>query len=172
MRPPAPSALLRSALPLALVALAAAPAAAQHLGVASAGFRAGVGDGPDQAVFGLAFDLGEAAPRLRLQPSLDFATGENGFESIGLLAVVHYRFPPAGAFHPYAGGGLQVSYVDPGDGGRFGRRGGSDYDLAPVLVGGVDYPLGRRTGLQRFTLELDLSGGEAYDARLLFGVMF
>jgi hypothetical protein len=172
MRPPVPCLLLRTALPLLLVALPAAPAAAQHLGVASAGFRAGVGDGPDQAVFGLAFDLGELAPRLRLQPSLDFATGERGFDSIGLLAAVHYRFPPAGAFHPYAGGGFHFGVVDPGDGGGFGRRGGSDLDLAPVLVGGVDYPLGRRTGLQRLTLELDLGGGDAFDARLLFGVMF
>ena len=161
--------LTRPASWLLLLALAAAPAAAQHLSVAAAGLRAGAGDDPDQAVFGFAFDLGEVAPRLRLQPSLDLAVGDDGFQSIDLLVPVHYRFPPLGALNPYAGGGLQLAYVDLGD---RGPQQGSDFDIAPVAVGGFDYPLGRGTGLQRLSLELELGGGDAYDARVMFGVMF
>ena len=166
MRPTVP----RPAFLLFLLALIAAPAAAQHLGVATAGLRAGLGDDPDQAVFGFAFDLGEVAPRLRLQPSLDFATGDDGFESVGLLVPVHYRFPPLGAFNPYAGGGLQLAYLDFGDRGQ--QQNQSDFDIAPVAVGGFEFPLGRGTGLQRLSVELEVGGGNAYDARVLFGVMF
>jgi hypothetical protein len=162
--------LLRPTCLLLLLAAVAAPAAAQHLGVATAGLRAGLGDDPHQVVFGFAVDLGEVAPRLRLQPSLDLATGDDGFGSVGLLVPVHYRFPPLGALNPYAGGGLQVAYLDPGDNAP--GAGGNDFDIAPVAVGGFDFPLGRGTGLQRLSVELELGGGSGYDARVVFGVMF
>jgi hypothetical protein len=167
------STLRSTLLSAALLALAAAPAAAQHLALASAGFRAGLSDEPEQASAGLVFDLGELAPRLRLQPSLDVASGKNGFSAVGLLAPVHYRFPPLGALHPYAGGGVQFSYIETAR-PTFQRRPRShDYDVAPVAVGGFDLPFGRRGGgLQRLSLELEVGGGDAYDARLVFGVMF
>lgn len=165
---------LRLRLPgaLAVSILLAPPLAAQHLGVASAGPRAGFGDDPDQFLVGFAFDLGEVAPRLRLQPSFDLASGDDDFAAISLLAPVHYRFPALGAFNPYAGGGLQLAYLDFGDRFRGRGRGSTDFDIAPVVVGGFDIPLGRGTGLHRLSIELELGGGEAYDARIVFGVMF
>jgi hypothetical protein len=156
-------------LALALFAALAPPAAAQHLGVGSVGLRAGFGDDPDQVLFGFTFDLGEVAPRLRLQPSIDYGAGDHDIDSWSLLAPVHYRFPPLGAFNPYAGGGLHLAYLDAGGPSRRDR---SDFDIAPVAVGGFDFPLGRKTGLQRLSLELELGGGEAYDARVVFAVMF
>jgi hypothetical protein len=157
-------------------ALAAAPgAAAASLAPSSFGPRLGLGDDPDQVVVGFVVDYGDLTPRLRLQPSLDLALGEDDFSAVSLLVPVHYRFPAVGAFNPYAGGGIQLSYLDYGDpqGRGRGHGDGTDFDIAPMGVAGVDFPMNRNAaGLERMALELELGGGDAADVRLMFALVF
>lgn len=169
---------VRSAFPFAalaaliLLVLAAPPAAAQAvdrdpLGFRSWGLRAGAASDPDQAMIGIHVDLGELVPDLRLQPSLELGAGDA--DTVQLVVPVHYRFDVGGPFRPYAGGGLALSWIDYGNDPPHRRRDRHDFDIAPVAVGGVDVALASGHDL---LVELQLGGGDAFDAKVMAGVTF
>jgi hypothetical protein len=154
---------------LAAVALAAAaPAAAQGLGVRGWGFRAGAASDPDQVIVGAHVDLGDVWEALRLQPSFEAGLGDDA-SSLQALVPVHYRFATGGPWRPYAGGGVLLSLISYDD-DRPGRRGDDeDFDIAPVAVGGLERVRGGGSDLH---LELQLGGGDAFDAKVVVGWTF
>lgn len=147
--------------------LAAAPAPAQDLGFRRWGPRAGVADDPDQVVLGAQADFGEFIPRLRFQPDVELGLGDD-HTILALSAPVHYLLPVEGGFTLYGGGGLSVAWIDEDEDEE--RRGddGSDIDIAPLLAGGIEWPVGR----QRVLVELKAAGGEQQDLKLMVGWMF
>jgi hypothetical protein len=153
---------------LCLAACAAtAPAAAQFGAPAGWGLRLGVTDDPDQVVGGFHVSFGDVVPRLRLQPSLELGSGDDT-TVLTLTLPVHYRVAVTPPWRPYFGGGLVLSSIE-----RDPPRGGPDeedeFDIGPVLVGGVEWPL---AGGRDLLLELNLGGGESYDAKVVVGVTF
>ncbi len=96
---------------LAILALAAWPAAAEEFGYQGWGVRLGVADDPDQGVAGLHLDLGEIVDRLRLAPNLELGLGDD-HTILTLTIPVHYRFAVEAPVRPYAGGGLALGFVD------------------------------------------------------------
>jgi hypothetical protein len=155
----------------ALLALATAlPAAAQDLGLRGWGLRFGVSSDPDQVLAGAHFDLGDIVPRLRLQPSVEIGVGDDAFTLQGLIPL-HYRFATGGEWTPYAGGGVLLALIDYDDDHprrRFGRD-DDDFEIAPVAVGGLEWS---RRGGRDVLLELQLGGGDAFDAKVVVGLGF
>lgn len=166
----------RSAHPLAVAAalaaalLVAGPAAAQYpdLGYRGWGLRAGAASDPDQAVVGAHWNLGEIVDNLRLQPSLELGAGDD-VAIVSLLVPVHYRFDVAADLTPYAGGGVLLAVIDRDDPPRRRRDDDEDFDIAPVAVGGLELPVGRG---QDLLFELQVGGGDAFDAKVLVGLSF
>lgn len=157
----------RSALLLIVCALAAlgsaSAAGAGDIGLRQWGPRLGVSDEPDQVFGGVQWNLGELAPGLRFQPGLDIGFGSDHTVLTGTFPVL-YRFRKSPEFTPYLGGGVVLSWLDRDT--RRGRSGGSDFDIAPVVSAGLEWPL---SGGGDLFLQLDLSAGDGQDARLLLG---
>lgn len=153
-----------------LLTLAAAlPAAAQDLGPRGWGLRVGASSDPDQVLFGAHVDLGEVIDRLRLQPSLELGVGDDAVTLQGLVPV-HYRFATGGEWTPYAGGGVLLALVDYGDEhSDRSRRDEEDFVIAPVAVGGLEWS---RSGGRDLLFELQLGGGDAFDAKVVVGLTF
>ena len=147
---------------LLLAVLAAAPAAAQDIAFRGLGVRAGASDGPDQLVAGFQLNLGEFVPNLRFQPSLDVGFGDDRTIVSAALPAL-YRWPASSSLTLYGGGGLALGYVD-----REGRGGGADFEIAPMLAAGAEWP----AGVNRLALELDVSGGDLPGAKVVAGWWF
>lgn len=144
--------------------LGAVPAAAE-MGFYGWGPRIGGGDDPDQFLVGVHQDLGEFVTNLRFQPSLDLGIG--GDDTVVSLAVpVHYRFPGHSSATPYVGGGLLLAWIDRD---RPRRGDDSEFEIAPVLAGGVEWPVGESGDL---LLEIQIPGGDAHDAKVFVGWIF
>lgn len=151
----------------ALAALLAAPAAAQDIGFNTWGLRAGAGDDPDQIVFGVQFDMGEFISNLRFQPNVEIGAGDDT-TILSLTAPVHYRVPLEGDLTVYGGGGLTVGFIDRDEGDGFDEEDGSDFDIAPMLAGGIAWPVGP----SELSVELDLTAGDFSTVKLVVGWMF
>ncbi len=157
---------MRSSLIIGCLLVLALPAvAAAELGFYGWGFRVGLGDDPDQFIFGIHQDLGELAPRVGFQPSLELGLGDD-HTIVGVTLPIHYRFEVASGAKPYVGGGVQVAWIER-DLPR--RRSDSEIEIAPVLSGGIGWRAFRSSEL---FLELALGGGDAHSAKLFFGWMF
>jgi len=141
-----------------------APALAEF-GFYGWGFRLGAGDDPDQILVGVHQDLGEIVENLRFQPSLDVGIGDDHTLVSGVLPV-HYRFSSRSGATPYLGGGLLLAWIDRDRPGR--GESDSDFEIAPLLVGGIEWRLKRTSDL---LFELQLPGGDGHDAKLLVGWM-
>ncbi len=146
-----------------LLAAALPAAASAEMGFYGWGVRLGLAEDPDQFVVGFQQDLGEFAERLRFQPSLELGLGDDHTIVVGTLPV-HYRFKTSSSVTPYAGGGLQVAWIDR----EKRRRDDSEVEISPVILGGVEWSL--RSGNDLF-LELHLAG-DAHDTKLVVGWMF
>lgn len=157
---------MRRAAAAALLLLAvAAPAAAQDIAFRGWGLRAGVGDDPDQFLFGAHVDMGEFIPNLRFQPHLELGFGDDT-DVVALTAPVHYLFPVEEGFTLYGGGGLLLASVDRDD-PRFGEE-DSEVEIAPVAVGGLQWEAWEGD----LFFELAASGGDAHDLKLVLGWTF
>lgn len=144
-----------------LVYLVPATAEAADLGYRGWGPRVGVSESPDQIVGGVHFDMGEFAPRVRLQPSVEVGFGDDIFSLAGNFMVSYY-FNIDSELTPYAGGELSVVFLDHDEGG-------SDTELGPAGVGGVEMRLSSGT---RFFLELQLGFDDLPDAKVMAGWTF
>jgi hypothetical protein len=149
----------RLLLPVLLLALAV-PAAAQDLAFRGWGLRAGVSDNPDQFVAGAQLDFGEVYRDVRLQPSVDFGFGDDR-TILSVNVPVFYRFPASRVLTLYGGGGLALGYID-------SDREGSDFDISPLLAGGLEWPVAPGS----LSLELSVTGGNLPAAKLMVGWMF
>ncbi|HEY9423125.1 MAG TPA: hypothetical protein VIW92_17055 [Thermoanaerobaculia bacterium] len=156
----------RTALLLALLALLPLPAAAQDIAFRGWGLRAGIADDPDQVVLGAQFNFGEFIPRLRFQPNVEVGFGDDA-NILSLALPVHYRYAASRSLTLYGGGGLALGLVDVDD-DRSGDDDGSEFDISPMLAGGLEWPMGRN----RLSLELNVAGGDFPAAKLVVGWMF
>lgn len=154
---------------LSLCLLASSGPASAEIGYYGWGPRVGVGDDPDQILVGIHQDLGEFVENLRFQPSLDLGLGDDHTVISGVVPV-HYRFPGRGDAVPYLGGGLVLAWIDRDRPAR-GRGGGDDseFDISPLVVGGVEWKAGRRGDA---LLEIQFATGDAHDIKLMFGWIF
>lgn len=147
-----------------LLLLASSSPSLAELGYQTWGLRGGVGVDPDQGVIGVHWNLGNFTQRVRLQPNFEVGFGDNA--TIASLAIpVHYRFGSNPNYTPYAGGGVLLGYInydkDKGDSS-------SDWFIEPLAVVGIEWPL---SGGGDLFVELDLSFGDAHDAKLMLGWM-
>lgn len=155
---------IASTLALVLVLSLIPAVVAAELGYHAWGLRAGLGDDPDQGIIGAHWHLGDFTQNLRFQPNFELGLGDD--HTIASVALpAHYRFDNNPNFTPYAGAGVLLAYIDRD---RPGRRETSDFEIAPLFVGGIEWPL--RGGGAVF-LELGVSSGEAHDAKFIAGWM-
>lgn len=158
--------LRRLLLVLALGALFAAPAHAQAV-VGGAGPRVGFSTGPDQLVFGGQLIIGEIAPSLTFDPSLEFGFGDD-VSTIAVNFDLHYHFVVSGSnWRPYAGGGVAVVFYD-FDTNRFGVD-DTQTEVGGSLVLGAGVPT--QSG-NRFFGEMKLGLGDVPDLKMLVGWNF
>jgi opacity protein-like surface antigen len=148
-----------------ILGLAAVPSQAQNLGFRGWGLRAGLSSDPDQGVVGVQFNLGEFAPQLRFQPSIEAGFGDHR-DLLQVTIPVLYRFDVKGNFTPYAGGGLGVAWIDYGNRAARRYRNTSDVVLSPVGIGGIEWPL--KAGNDVF-LELNVAGDKLPSAKVVVG---
>lgn len=130
------------------------------------GLRAGFADEPDQVVVGAHLDLGEFVRHLRFQPNFELGFGDD-HTVVAATAPVHWVFDVSRTFHPYAGGGVTVAWVDrdappppapPGEGG-------SDFEIGVKAIGGLEWAL---AGGSRFGVELDVHVvDDVYNAQVM-----
>jgi len=155
--------MLRRALFLcALCALLPAAALAQGSIETGIGPRVGVGIGPDQVVFGGQVIVGEIAPNLTFDPSLELGFGDDQ-TTVALNFDLHYHFAVSNSkWRPYAGAGLGVAFFN-FDGG------GDETEVGANLVVGAGTPT---KGGNRFFGELRIGVGDLPDLRMMVGWNF
>lgn len=154
---------MRKSLLGVLLAIVLPAAASGEMGFYGWGFRLGLGDDPDQVILGIQQDLGEFVEHLRFQPNLELGLGDDHTIVSGTIPV-HYRFQTDSSVTPYAGGGLQVAWID-----REKGRDDTELEISPVFIGGAEWSL--RKGSDLF-LEFHLGTGDAHSAKLVVGWMF
>ena len=155
--------LKRLVLLVALGALFSIPSAHAGATIGGVGPRVGLSIDPDQFVFGGQMIIGELAPDLTFDPSLEFGFGDN-MTVISMNFDLHYHFTVSGSsWRPYAGGGLGLNWIDL-DGG-----GGSDSEVGLNIVGGAGVPTASGN---RFFGELRLGVGDIPEIKLIAGWNF
>lgn len=154
-------------LVLSLLAGSAVPAAAQDIAYRGIGLRAGVADDPDQGVVGVQFNFGEFIPNLRFQPHLDVGFGDDT-TIVSATAPVHYRLPLESSLTLYGGAGVTVGFIDRDEPNVRGDDEGSDFDISPMLAGGIEWPVGNN----ELAVELNVTGGDFSTVKLVLGWMF
>ena len=150
---------------LALMALAV-PALAQNSDTEGWGFRVGLGDDPDQGIFGAQWEITEFAPDLRFIPNVELGFGDD-HTILSLTFPVNYMFRDLDVdFVPYAGGGVALGVVDKdkdmGDDD-------TDFEIALKTASGIEWTLNNRT---RFFVELNLVFGDLHDVQAMAGWTF
>jgi opacity protein-like surface antigen len=158
--------LKRLLLALALGGLAAAPAHADAV-VGGIGPRVGFSIDPDQVVFGGQLIIGEIAPDLTFDPSLEFGFGDD-VTVIALNFDVHYHFVVAGSnWRPYAGGGIGINFIEFDD--DFPGRDDSETEVGGNVILGAGVPT---TAGNRFFTELKFGLGDVPTLKMLVGWNF
>lgn len=158
--------LRRLLLFIALGVVLAAPARAQAV-VGGAGPRVGFSTDPDQLVFGGQLIIGEIAPSLTFDPSLEFGFGDD-VTTIAANFDMHYHFVVSGSdWRPYAGGGIAVLFYD-FDTNAFGVD-DTHTEVGGSLILGAGVPTAAGN---RFFGELKLGLGDVPDLKMLVGWNF
>jgi len=157
--------LRRLVLVFALGALFAVPAHADAV-LGGAGPRVGFSINPDQLVFGGQLIIGEVAPDLTFDPSLEFGFGDHA-TVIAANFDMHYHFVVSGtAWRPYAGAGLGINFIEVDN--RFGED-FSDTEVGGNLILGAGIPT--QAG-NRFFGEMKFGLGDIPDLKVLVGWNF
>ena len=149
----------------ALGAALAAPAHAQTA-VGGIGPRVGFSVDPSQIVFGGQAIVGEIAPKLTFDPSLEFGLGDH----VTVIAAnfdIHYHFDVQGtAWRPYAGGGVALNFLS-FDYGPFQNNSDTAVGGNVILGAAVPTPSGNR-----FFSELKLGLGDVPTMKAVVGWNF
>ena len=158
--------LRRLLFTLVLGAAFAAPAYSQAV-VGGLGPRVGFSVDPDQIVFGGQLIIGEIAPDLTFDPSLEFGFGDD----VTVIAAnfdVHYHFALSDTdWRPYAGGGIGLNFIE-FDGDAFGSD-DSETEVGGNLVLGAGVPT---SSGNRFFGELRFGLGDIPEVKMLVGWNF
>ena len=158
----------RSLLALAVCGVLSAPAAhAQNAVVGGWGPRLGFSVDPDQFVFGGQLIIGEIAPDLTFDPSLEFGFGDD-LTVISLNGDVHYHFAVSGSqWRPYAGAGIAIQFV------QFDAPPGFDDDSDTEVGGNLIVGAGVPTSSgNRFFGEIKFGLGDVPDFKIMAGWNF
>ena len=156
-----------SCLALLGILVLAAPSSAQDIGFRGWGLRAGVGDDPDQVVVGAQADFGEFIENLRFQPNFEVGFGDDT-TIVSLTAPVFYRALVNGDFTLYGGGGVTLGAVDRDLEDDRADDEGTEFEIAPMLAGGVEWPIAQGA----FFGDLALTGGDFSGVKLVAGWSF
>lgn len=157
-----------TAFTAALFLLAVSAAMAQDgPGFRGWGLRAGVSDRPDQLIVGAQADFGELFENLSFIPNLELGVGDDQ-NILSLSAPVFYRWPEAGPFDFYAGGGISTGFVDRDEADEPGEDDGLEYTITPMIAAGLAWPIGESEG----AVELAATAGELQNLKLVFRWMF
>lgn len=131
------------------------------------GLRAGVSDRPDQVLIGVQVDLGELIDKLNFEPNLELGLGDDQ-TIFSLSAPVFIRFPEAGPFDFYGGGGIALGFVDRDEEDEPGEDDGLEFTIAPMLAAGLAWPVGESEA----GVELAVTASELQNLKLVFRWMF
>ncbi|TMQ69335.1 MAG: hypothetical protein E6K80_12050 [Candidatus Eisenbacteria bacterium] len=158
--------LRRLVLMLAFGALSFVPHAQAAAVLGGIGPRVGFSSNPDQLVLGGQAIIGELAPDLTFDPSLEFGFGDHS-TVIAANFDLHYHFVLTGsAWRPYAGAGIGLNFIEVDEGFAADR---SDTEVGGNLILGAGVPT--RSG-NRFFSELKLGLGDVPELKLLVGWNF
>jgi len=126
------------------------------------GPRVGFSSDPDQMVLGGQLVIGEIAPDITFDPSLEFGFGDDR-TTIAVNFDGHYHFRVGGSgWRPYMGVGVGIIFED--------RDGGdSDTNVAGGLILGTGVPT---SAGNRFFSELKLGIGDAPSIKIMVGWNF
>jgi len=158
--------MLKRVMFTCLLALVPAAALASQAVTTGIGPRVGFSSGPDQLVFGGHVVIGEVAPDITFDPSLEIGLGDN-LTTLAFNFDLHYHFKTSTQWRPYAGAGATISVVS-FDSGTYGNR-DSNTDVGGSVIIGAGVPT--QSG-NRFFSELKLGLGDVPDLKLMVGWNF
>jgi hypothetical protein len=168
------SLLLRTAACTLVFMAVTVAASAEGFGYEGWGVRAGISETPDQFVIGAHVNLGEFAPGVRFQPSIELGFGDDVFTAAGNLAVFYF-FPIQAAVTPYVGGQISAVHYNldkncDGFGGRFGSScDSSETEIGPAAVGGIEMEM---SGGSKFLAEVQVGFNDLPEVKLIAGWTF
>jgi hypothetical protein len=154
---------------LLLVASLLAIASASEAAVVATGIgpRVGFSVDPDQIVFGGHAVIGEIAPSVTFDPSLEFGFGDNS-TVVAMNFDAHYHATLANSdWRPYFGAGIGVNFFSHDNPAPF--RDDSDTNVGGNLILGAGIPT--RSG-NRFFTELRLGLGDIPSLKMIAGWNF
>ena len=132
------------------------------------GFRAGVSDRPDQFIVGAQADFGELFENLAFIPNVELGVGDDQ-NILSVTAPVFFRWPEAGPFDFYAGGGISTGFVDRDEADEPGEDDGVEFIIAPMIAAGLAWPIGQGS---EGAVELAATANELQNLKLVFRYMF
>jgi len=152
---------------IAAVLAAAALLAASSAGAQSFGFgpRFGLGNDPDQIMFGIHADAGRINKVVRFQPDFEVGLGDH-FTLATMTLPFHYLFSEDDPIRPYAGGGLVFGVADPDR-----SLDDTDWDVGFSFAAGLEWTL-QDGGGPDFLLELNVLAGDLHDFEVVGGLTF
>jgi len=130
------------------------------------GPRVGFSSGPDQFVFGAQAIVGEVAPDLTFEPSVEAGIGDHR-KLFGINLDLHYHFVTRSEWRPYVGAGATLNVVSY-DHDEFPDRDSETLGGGSLIVGTVS---SSRAGTPFFG-ELKLGLGDAQDLKVMVGWYF
>lgn len=139
---------------------------AQEELVLGVGGRVGATVDPDQAHFGIHFDLGEIAERVRVQPNVEIGVGDD-LTVVAINPELFYLFNHKSRWTPYAGGGLGVNIYN-WDTGVAGVD-DSEVEVGLNLLGGLETMVSDRT---KIFFEGKFGVGDSPDFKATFGFTY
>ena len=148
------------------LALVPASALAQEVVATGIGPRVGFSTGPEQLVFGGHIVIGEVAPDITFDPSLEVGIGDDR-TIITVNLDMHYHFRTDTRWRPSVGAGASINQINY-DEDRFGNR-DSDTEVDGGVILGAGVPT--RSG-NRFFTELKLGLGDVHDLKFMVGWNF
>jgi len=135
--------------------------------VGGLGPRVGFSMDPDQIVFGGQLIIGEIAPQLTFDPSLEFGFGDN-LTVIAANFDLHYHFVVQNsAWRPYAGGGLGLNFIEVDTNNSFVDNSNTEVGGNFMIGAGVPTQSGNR-----FFGELKFGLGDIPTLKMLVGWNF
>lgn len=160
--------MLKRLLPLAVFALLLAPGASHAASAATAfGPRVGLSIDPDQLVLGGQMVIGDLAPDVTFNPSLEFGFGDDATViALNLDGEYHFRIEGS-PWRPYAGFGLGINFIEVDLPAPFADV--SDTEVGANLIVGAGVPTRSNN---RFFTELRFGLGDIPDLKIMAGWLF
>ncbi len=153
----------RSIIGAVVLALLVPASAFANAAVTSIGPRVGLSIDPDQFVFGGHLTVGEIAPEVTFDPSVEFGVGDDiTVIAVNLDGKYHIRLDNT-PWRPFFGFGLGINFIE-FDAGPF--RDSSETEVGANIIIGAGVPT--RSG-NRFFAEMRFGMGDIPDLKFMAG---